>query len=262
MLQRCNPLLLTMPLPILNTVFEKVYVLTLPRLHERHTAVQNELRGLQFEWWYGIDKNDTTLQQLTDNGVYSPEKCKHQHRYGRTMALGMVCCAVGHRMMYEHVLANGYERVLILEDDAIWTGAAEELTAALANLPPDWDLLYLGYEKNECAGWRGRVKQVWYHILHALGFLKWNHQTISHLYPSPYNQHWRRAGFHDCTHAYAVSRRGAEKLLAMQTPVGFIADNLLAHACASRVVNGYVSRQKIFNQHTAFTNSGRSLTQT
>jgi glycosyl transferase family 25 len=73
-----------------------------------------------------------------------------------------------------------------------------------------------------------------------VGRLKWDHQTIRNLYASPYSSHLKKAGFHDFAHAYAITRSGAEKFLQMQTPIQYIADNLLAFAIVKNIVNGYI----------------------
>ena len=56
------------------------------------------------------------------------------------------------------------------------------------------------------------------------------------------------AGYHDQTHAYAVSLSGAQKLKKLQEPISYIADNLLAHAATNKIVNAYVTRPKFFHQ--------------
>lgn len=56
----------------------------------------------------------------------------------------------------------------------------------------------------------------------------------------PLSSKLRKAGFHDYGYAYAITRSGAEKLLALQTPVLYTVDNLLAHAITNNVVNGYI----------------------
>jgi len=56
----------------------------------------------------------------------------------------------------------------------------------------------------------------------------------------PYSNHLKKAGFHDFAHAYAITRSAAEKLLKMQTPIQYIADNLLDHAITRNIVNGYI----------------------
>lgn len=54
-----------------------------------------------------------------------------------------------HRAVASHALAQGFRRVVILEDDATfgrpWPFLARRLVAAMAKLPADWQGLYLGH---------------------------------------------------------------------------------------------------------------------
>ena len=62
------------------------------------------------------------------------------------MNLGEVACALSHRRIYEDVLTQNYERVLILEDDVIpQPGSLQPFGDIVKQLPEDWELLMLGY---------------------------------------------------------------------------------------------------------------------
>ncbi|TAD83068.1 MAG: glycosyltransferase family 25 protein, partial [Bacteroidetes bacterium] len=177
-----HPLVLSMAKHLLNHFFDKVYVLTLPRLTERHEKVALAMQGIDFEWFYGVDKADTSIELMVADGTYDDKKDRHNHRYSKTMTIGMLCCAVGHRNIYADMLKKGYDTVLIFEDDVMAPEQPERLRAALETAPLNWDLLYLGYEKNEKPGRWGAVKQGWYHLLRSLGLLKLTHPTISNLF--------------------------------------------------------------------------------
>jgi hypothetical protein len=103
-----------------------------------------------------------------------------------------------------------------------------------------------GWDKNGSNGWSTGFKQLIYHIQHGIGKLKWDHSIINNLYARPFSPHLKKAGFHDYTYAYSITLNGAEKLLRMQTPIQYIADNLLAHAATKAVVNGYITWPQVF----------------
>ena len=63
---------------------------------------------------------------------------------------------------------------------------------------------------------------------------------INNLFARPFSPHLKKAGFHDYTYAYAITKSAAEKLQQMQTPIQYIADNLLAHAITRNIVSGYI----------------------
>ena len=71
--------------------------------------------------------------------------------------------------------------------------------------------------------------------------------------PKPFSPHLRVAGFHDCTHAYAVSQEGAKKLLEFQTPIAFNADDLLSDTIMKGHLNAFITVPKFFDQEQ-FTN--------
>jgi GR25 family glycosyltransferase involved in LPS biosynthesis len=59
-------------------------------------------------------------------------------------AIGCLGCKLSHMQVLRLALQRGYQRVLILEDDAeLLPQAGATLQAALQELPPDWNLLYL-----------------------------------------------------------------------------------------------------------------------
>jgi hypothetical protein len=103
-----------------------------------------------------------------------------------------------------------------------------------------------GWDKNGEMPMRAFLKKTWYHLQHSIGMLNWNHRMIRNLYARPYSTHLKKAGFHDYTYAYGISQAAADKLLKMQTPIQYIADNLLAHAATNEIVNSYIVWPKMF----------------
>jgi glycosyl transferase family 25 len=53
-----------------------------------------------------------------------------------------------------------------------------------------------------------------------------------------------------CTHAYAVSREGARKLAAAQTPVALAADQLLTMMVLGGRLDAYVAVPALFDQES------------
>jgi glycosyl transferase family 25 len=234
---------------LLNRTFERIFVLTIRRASGRHAKLRERLQGLDYELFYGFDGAELDLAALERAGTYSEARARKVHRHGRTMQLGQVGCAMTHRAIYEKVVENGWERVLIFEDDAFpRVEAMGELEAALRELPSTWEFLYLGYEHGEVTRAWDRVKQAWYLLLAALRLIKWTPRQVLGLFPAPYSAHLRRAGKHHCTHAYAVSQSGARKLLAEQTPVAYLADQLPLKLCIGGEIEAYLTDPKFFDQ--------------
>ena len=133
-------------------------------------------------------------------------------------------CASSHIRAWRYCLtqAEGTDRpLLVLEDDAAPTAEfCEVLDQALATLPDDADLLYLGY--SQAAEWRREVSR---------------HVVESHYV-------WT-------TVAYIVWPAGARKLLS-KLPVNEPVDNWMAALCAENDIKAYCVRPKIVLQADAW----------
>jgi len=245
----------------LNTYYDKIYILTLPRLQERIEYIKKTFVGLDYEFFYGEDKAMHTMDEFKMNGTYSTELYASFYKSPSDMPLGMLCCALGHVHIYEKIIREGFSRTLILEDDAVPVmNAIEQFPQIKMEMPADLELLYLGYEKNEGTGMKEKVKHFFYQLFPSNSQLKLNRQIFGNYYPKPITRHIAKAGFHDCTHAYSVTLEGARKLLTAQQPVRFHPDNLLSYLNCTDKLNGYIARPKLFNQLSAFNPQGKSLT--
>lgn len=238
----------------LNHFFDHIYVVTLKRATTRQEQIAKQLHGLNFQFFFGADKNDFSIEALKANGTYDEAAAKHWHRYNKPMNGGQIGCSWSHRQVYEDMLRKGYQRILILEDDVfVNEKALPFFTQMMAELPTDWELLYFDYLKNTNTNFRTAIKQMIYHIQHAIGALKWNHTTINNLYAKPFSTHLKKAGYHMYTSAYAITAPAAQKLMALQTPIAHIADHLLAHAITNSVIKGYIAVPKLFEQESQTT---------
>jgi glycosyl transferase family 25 len=243
---------LTIPLTTIGTLhnyFDKIFVVSIPRFTERHTKVQEHLQGLSFDFFWGADKLQLDIDKAKQAGIYDEERTKQLQRQGKSLNPGELACSLSHRMVYEEMIKHNWKKVLILEDDVLpLYDHLAELPAALQELPAGWELVYLGYLKHETVTFSLKAKQLLYKIKAALGLMKWNYTMVSHLLPRPYSYHLKKAGFHDCTHAYAVTLEAAKKLLAAQTPVVYRADDLLSHTILKGELNAFVTVPKFFDQ--------------
>ncbi|HVF98118.1 MAG TPA: glycosyltransferase family 25 protein [Flavisolibacter sp.] len=233
----------------LNNTFDKIYVITLQRATDRHAHVEKELEGLSYELFYGKDKQTFSIEELKRQGIYNESIAKLNHRYGKPMWDGQIGCAWSHAEVYRDVIAKGFQKVLILEDDiVIDEKATENFEQVLAGFPADWELIYFGFAEREKAPLAAPLKRTFYHLAHRFGRLNFSHNAINHLYPKKVSKHIYTAGYHDCTHAYALTQAAAKKLAALQQPISFVADNLLAYAVTNGLVKGYVILPKLINQ--------------
>lgn len=134
-----------------------------------------------------------------------------------SMSAGERGCAMSHIRAWRRCLENSPDQpLLVLEDDAVPTkDFTEVLKSAMASLPSDADVLYLGYSQaadwRRCAGVLAEAEYVW------------------------------------TTVAYIVWPSGAQKLLS-KLPVNQPVDNFMALLCADRDLKAYCTLPKIVHQ--------------
>jgi glycosyl transferase family 25 len=236
---------------VLNSFFDHIYVISLERHTERQEKMKELLEGLNYSFFRGIDKKNLTIDLLVEKGIYDEEKAKQLHRYDKPMNTGQIGCAWTHRLVYEDIVLNKYKKVLILEDNIVINlPGFILLKEMMEQLPDNWELWYLDYHKNLRRDLGTFFVQTYMHFRRWLGKLKFTGLTINNFYARKYSENIFQAGYHELTTAYAITISGAKKLIELQTPVTFCSDNLLAHACTNRLIDGYVSLPKVFLKET------------
>ncbi|MES1198174.1 MAG: glycosyltransferase family 25 protein [Chitinophagaceae bacterium] len=245
----------------MNEYYDKIYVLSLPRLTERIAYINNALKGLNFEFFFGTDKQTISMTDMKQRGLYSTSQYQRFYKRPKEISLGMLCCSLGHLKIYQDIVRNNYKRTLILEDDVLpLEEGLNHFSHIIHELPSDWQLLYLGYEKNENYGILQKIKQLIYKIFPRHSQLKLSRKIFSRYYPVDISAHIAKAGFHDCTHAYSITLEAAKKLIQQQQPIRFHADNLLSYMICNGQLQAYIAKPKVFNQLSAFANKIDSLT--
>ena len=246
---------------LLNNYYDKIYVLSLHSASERKDYITKVLKGLDFEFFWGVDKEETSLEKIMDLGLYDSNQYHLFYKNPEEINLGMLCCSLGHVGIYKEIIRNEHKKTLILEDDVVpIVTNLKYFPQIIAELPDNWELFYLGYEKNEEFGWKQKLKQTIFKIFPVHAQLKLNREMYFNYYPRHFSKHISIAGFHDCTHAYSVTLEGAKKLLQFQQPVRFNPDNLLSYMICTSQIKGYISHPKLFNQLSAFKGKIESLT--
>ena len=244
---------------LLQQYFDKVLVLTVPRFKERHQKVKERLAGISFEFFYGVDKNELDAEFVARNYKYDKKNSLAIRQVFKELNTGEIACALSHRAIYQAIVDNAWKRVLIFEDDVVPDFAnLPQLFQTLKELPDNWGLFYLGYLKNEKRTPGRQLKQFWYTIMGQSGLTRMPLQMIKNRLPRKFSSSLLKAGFHDCTHAYAVSLEGAKKLLQAQTPVTYRADNLLSALILQQKLNAFISRDFLFNQEIFMDQSDKS----
>jgi glycosyl transferase, family 25 len=233
----------------LNTYFDKIFVVSVPRFEQRQMEVRKKLEGLRFDFFWGADKEQLSLPQAIADGIYDEEQTKKNQRQGKALNLGELACALTHKMVYEQMIIHNWQRILIFEDDVLpLYQNLNLLETTIKELPFNWDLLYLGYLKHENVSIGLKCKQFFYKIQAGLGLMKWSYKMVNNMLPKKHSAHLKKAGFHDCTHAYAITLDAAKILNEAQKPVVYRADDLLSAFTLQSKLKAFVTNPKFFNQ--------------
>lgn len=243
---------MALPASVIKTLqshFDKIYVITLERAKDRQERIRERLAGLDFSFFYGVDQRTMTEQSIVTDLLYDDQKSRKLDRYGKGMVLGQVACSLSHRSLYQQILDEGHQRVLIFEDDIV---PLEEnlslLPETFGEFPPDWEFIYFGYSKNYPVTAQLKRKHQFYLGLSYLGLIKMTPVMVRNALPKPFSPHLRRAGSHDLTHAFAVTPAACRKLIEAQTPVVFNADTLIAYVVMQGELNAFITDPPFFTQ--------------
>lgn len=118
----------------LQNYFDEVFLVNLKRRPDRLVSVQATLR--QCDWPF---KWPTIFQAVDGNLV--------PHPHGWQSGSGAWGCMRSHQQIFEQVMMNGANSVLILEDDVCFEpDFREKVKVFLQAVPEDWDQLMLGGE--------------------------------------------------------------------------------------------------------------------
>lgn len=243
----------------LNAYFDKIYLLTIERNLDRVANCYENLKGIEFTIFIGADGRQLNLPKMEEEGQYNSTLMKKNSGDDVLKYLGlsayydpnpnMVACSLSHKMIYQDIVDNKYDRVLILEDDALLLRENITLFTSMSKqLPKDWDVFYMGYiwkyDKTFLEGFKRRYL---YPILHSTGLRKYNPILVKYGFTQPYRKNILRAGTHGGTHAYAISGKGAEIMLNRQSPIQNNPDLAFWKPIMQKELNAYSAKPILFD---------------
>ncbi len=230
---------------------DAVFVVTAPRYYQRQRNVVEQLGEGNFEFVYGVNKDDVSLEELIASGAYDETRARELARSGKPMSLGQVCCSVGHNRVYQTMVERGTARALIFEDDVYITISDDkEISLVLADLPDGAEYIYWDWAGDEYRPWFAAIKERLYIIEHRLGVLNWNPTMVGNMYPRDVNRSFMLAGRHHYANAYSLTLSGARKLLEFNTPIALVADDAVRYLRMNGRFNAYLSKTRFFGQHS------------
>lgn len=238
-----------MDLTYLNDFFDKIFVISLERSSDRREHISQVLKDVDYSIFWGVDGEKLDISSLEEQNIYSIEATK-EASYKSGLTKGEIGCAWSHLQVYEEIIANNYERVLIFEDDVkIKPRFAVTSQKTFEEMPSNWDLIYLGYsDKNDSIPISNLLKI--YFLYPVVNLFKngnkYDRSKLRNHYPRNYSSNLLRAGHHHGTYAYGVSFKGAKKLVQNLYPICREADNAIGKLCTENKLQAFCLKQKLF----------------
>ncbi|CAJ0580927.1 unnamed protein product, partial [Mesorhabditis spiculigera] len=169
--------------------FDQIYVINLEKRTEKRERVEKVLDNLGVEYQiFRAFEGDQLVNNKSIKINYMKNYKDPFHQ--RTMKAGEVGCFMSHLKIWEEVVANKLEKVIVFEDDIRVSNGGiqriEELVDDLKKSKMPWDLIYLGRKLND-----PNQKEFWV----------------------PENRHLTTIGYSYWTLGYMISYKGARKLL-------------------------------------------------
>lgn len=113
----------------------KIFVITLER-YNKDEIIRSKIGNLDFEIFYGVDCN-----KITDSEYDSYLKRKKSYHI---LSKWQLANTLSHVKLYEKIINEEHDEVMILEDDFVFTKYMESFKDYYDQLPDDFDVFFLG----------------------------------------------------------------------------------------------------------------------
>ena len=191
--------------------FSEAIVINLERDKARWLSMQKQLKRLQIQ---PIRLNAVDGRLLDNKEIH-----KRTSLFGEYfLSPSTIGSALSHQAAWSWIIENERSYALILEDDAIFDEKCDELFEKIRpSIPADWEILnFSDYGVSNANGQYSLTEKFFKTILKTL-----------QKHPQPrrrINEHIFVPEFFCCIQGYAVSYRGAQKLLDMHKQIKYILD--------------------------------------
>ncbi|PSJ42795.1 LPS biosynthesis glycosyltransferase [Zobellella taiwanensis] len=184
-----------------------VYVISLPRHHERRSLISKQLNrlGFNFEFIEGIDGSKLDSETLDKVDL---EFCKK--KFGHSMNNSEIGCALSHIKVYEKIIEERLESAIVLEDDAFLLSVLPAVLKSALKKQPNFELLYLFHGKAKSWPIKNRLPD--------------GYRLAKYRYPSNKSKRCIIGAV-----GYVLSQSGAKRLLELAHPVRMPADYLTGY---------------------------------
>lgn len=241
--------------------WDKVYVLNLDSEKNRMKIIDNELKKLNieytrisatngfekfqygreikkaetlFEKWNLIEKMNQVLikQKITDKNISNIKYLK-PGQYGHLDSF---------KRIFEDIIINNYNTVLVLEDDCQFTDDFKnKFFNTYNNLPKNWDLVYLG------------VNDIHRKVSREPKMLRPHVYNINPVYPSLKGKNNSKFGVIFGTHALLLNKKTAEQWIKYAYPIKWPSDWVMGKLIfLYKKINAYSTGNNIINAYSDY----------
>jgi GR25 family glycosyltransferase involved in LPS biosynthesis len=126
---------------IISTYFDKIYYINLDKDTNRNVNIVEQFRKFDITNFHRIA--GTVLKTIPDHYFW---RNFNKPFLNEKYILGSLGCRNSHLRIMEDALINNYKKILILEDDIVFTQDPNKLLAQNKSILDDWDMLYFGGE--------------------------------------------------------------------------------------------------------------------
>lgn len=131
--------------------FDEIYLINLKRRSERMEKMNEILKtvGFMYKRWDAVDGKKLTDEEISNKIKFLPNYMDPYHK--RPMKKGEIGCFLSHYKIWEDVVKNKLNKVIVFEDDIRFsknaTGILRRLVSDLDTTNEEWDFIYLGRRK-------------------------------------------------------------------------------------------------------------------
>jgi GR25 family glycosyltransferase involved in LPS biosynthesis len=173
------------------------YVINLPFDQKRKEVVTQEMakHGIDPVFIEGVVGKNLTFRDYVENTTII---------YSLFGVPGVVGCAMSHLKVWKQALEEGYEQIMVCEDDVVFAeDFKDKLNSVLTEIPADNDLVYVGCLHSEKDKPTNTVLTILQFLIRGVG-------RTSQI---PVSEHVYVPQIAFGTHCYIASRKGLEKLV-------------------------------------------------
>lgn len=211
-------------------LINKIYICHYTKLLNRKPILDSQINKLNLnnitEWVEVYDKEEIDINKLINELPNIKNKLNIKGHFNRTLKMSEISLLLKHNHIWENMIENDIENVLVLEDDALFNdNFITDFNSYIDELPSDYDLLWVG----SCCG------------LHAN--------------PLENGKHIYRKDGSRCTHAYLINKKCAIKMLEYFKINNSPADFMFNEAIIKYKLNNYWLEPDIISQNGIFKTS-------